>query len=367
MIPSLAHGGAEKVLVNLVNNLNKSRFDVTVLALFDGGVNKQFLNPWIHYKACMPHSFRGNTYFFKLFSPEKLYDIFISKHFNVDIVISYLEGSTARIVSGCSDKNVKLVSWIHSEQFNLKILSKAFRSADEAIQCYTRFNKIICVSESIQEDFSKILHHKENCDVLYNTIETDRILKLSLKPAPELKDDCKIRIIAVGTLKKIKGFERLLRIIKKLTKEKYPVHLYILGKGPQYGLLKKYINDNNLNDSITLLGYDTNPYRIVSKCDLFVCSSFSEGFSTATMEALIVGTAICTVDVPGMKEILGNSEYGLIVKNSEDALYNGIKRLIIDKHLREIYAKKAKKRAKYFSTESTVAAVEKMFIKLGDS
>lgn len=52
MIPNLLHGGAEKVLVNLVNNMNRNEYDITVLTLFDTGVNKQFLKDHIHYKYC---------------------------------------------------------------------------------------------------------------------------------------------------------------------------------------------------------------------------------------------------------------------------------------------------------------------------
>lgn len=364
MIPTLGQGGAEKVLVNLVNNLDKTRFDITVLTLFDGGVNKQFLKPWIKFRACMPYPFRGNTYFLKLFSPERLYRRFIREKY--DIVVSYLEGSTARIVSGCFDEEVKLVSWIHSEQYNMTLLAKAFRSPKEALRCYNRFDQTVCVSSSIQEDFCKILHFKNPCKVLYNTLETSNIIKQSMEKAPELLDDQKMRLIAVGTLKKVKGFERLLKIVKRLTEENYPVHLYVLGKGPQEKMLQQYILDNNLEKSITLLGYKMNPYRIISKCNLFVCSSFSEGFSTATLEAMIVGTAVCTVEVPGMREMLGNSEYGLIVRNSEEALYEGIKKLIDDKTLCEQYAEKARERARHFSTESTVTAVETLFMKLAE-
>ena len=62
---------------------------------------------------------------------------------------------------------------------------------------------------------------------------------------------------------------------------------------------------------------------------MFVCASYAEGFSTATTEALIVGTPVCTVNVSGMKEMLGeNDEFGVIVENNEEALYSGIKKLM---------------------------------------
>ena len=67
MIHDLGVGGAEKVLVNLVNNLDRSKFDISVIALFGGGVNEQFLKPDIHYHAVFSRTFRGNSHIMKLF------------------------------------------------------------------------------------------------------------------------------------------------------------------------------------------------------------------------------------------------------------------------------------------------------------
>ena len=69
--------------------------------------------------------------------------------------------------------------------------------------------------------------------------------------------------------------------------------------------MKRLADELGIADVVTLLGYQTNPYKYVAKCDLFVCASFAEGFSTAATEALIVGTPVCTVEVSGMKEMLG--------------------------------------------------------------
>ena len=94
---------------------------------------------------------------------------------------------------------------------------------------------------------------------------------------------------------------------------------------------------------------------------MYVCSSFSEGFSTAATEALIVGTPVCTVEVSGMKEMLGeNNEWGIVTENDEEALYQGIKGLLDDPQLLAHYKEKAAQRGKTFSTENTVRAVEEM-------
>jgi glycosyltransferase involved in cell wall biosynthesis len=178
-------------------------------------------------------------------------------------------------------------------------------------------------------------------------------------------NDGMIRLVAVGTLKESKGYDRMLRIIQRLQKEAYPVHLYILGIGPQQKKLESYAANNGLTDVVTFLGYQTNPYKYVSKCDLFVCASFAEGFSTAATEALIVTTPVCTVEVSGMKEMLGeNNEWGIVTENDEEALYRGIKKLLDDSELLAQYQEKAAQRGKTFSTANTVRAVEEMLLRL---
>lgn len=240
-------------------------------------------------------------------------------------------------------------------------LAASFRSEQEARACYDRFNQTICVSQYVHDDFCRILDFQKPCLVLYNTVESDKILEKSKEEALKLQDDGKIRLIAVGSLKESKGYDRMLRIIKRLHDEHYPVHLYILGIGPLQGKLEQYIKEAALQDTVALLGYDTNPYKYVAKCDLFICASHAEGFSTAATEALIVGTPVCTVEVSGMKEMLGeNNEWGVVTENSEEALYQGIKNLLDSPAQLAYFKEKAAERGKSFSKQNTVSAVEEM-------
>ena len=363
LIHDLGQGGAEKVLVNLVNNMDCTKFNITVLSLFGGGINEQFLNTNIRYLTAFKRTIRGNSKLMKLFTPKQLHNYFVKDTY--DIEVSYLEGSESRIISGCCSSSTRLVSWVHGEQHTRKAASSAFRSEKEAELCYRRFDQHVFVAETVKEDFLSIFPQKKPCDVLYNTVESDRILSLAKESADEIVNDESLKIVCTGSLKKVKGFERLLRIIKRLTDEKYSIHLYILGKGPLRSQLEQYVDDNRISDRVTFLGYQTNPYKYVSKCDLFVCSSYREGFSTAATEALIVGTPVCTVEVSGMKEMLGaNNEYGVITENNEEALYQGIKQLLENPELLAHYKKQAEIRGKAFSREKTVKAVEDMLLEL---
>lgn len=359
LIHDFGVGGAEKVLVNLVNNMDRTKFDITVMALFGGGVNEQFLKAEIKFQCCFKNSFPANTKILKLFSPKFLHKHFIKE--NYDIEVSYLEGPSARIISGCPDKDTKLVSWIHIQQETKETAAYSFRSYQEAKDCYDRFDQTICVSEYVKNDFQKLFELKNPIDVLYNTNETNRIMELAEEPIDTPISDGEIKLCVVGKLAKNKGCDRVLRIQKRFKEDHLNTHIYFLGVGSEEENMKAYIRENALEDSVTLLGYQTNPYKYVKKFDLFVCASFAEGFSTATTEALVLGVPVVTVEVSGMKEMLGaNNEYGIVTENDENALYEGIRRMITTPGLLAQYAEKANERGKAFSTEKTVKAVEDM-------
>lgn len=358
LIHDLGQGGAEKVLVELVGHMDPARFDVTVLALFGGGVNEPFLSPRVRLLHGHPRAFPGNSRVMKLSSPERLFRRYVKEKY--DVIVSYLEGPSARIVSGCPRDGTKLVSWIHVEQHTMTKAAAAFRSPKEARRCYGRFDRTICVARTVAEDFQGIFSLERPPEVLYNTVDSEKILALAEEPAPELTQDGAVRLAAVGSLKESKGYDRLLRTVERIRGEGQAVHLYILGMGPLEQQIRGFVRDHGLEGAVTLLGYQTNPYRYVAKCDLFVCPSFAEGFSTAATEALIVGTPVLTTRVSGMEEMLGDGEYGVIVDNDEEALYQGLRDMLTAPGKLEHYRQKARERGAFFSTEKTVRAVEEM-------
>jgi glycosyltransferase involved in cell wall biosynthesis len=360
LIHDLGQGGAEKVLVNLVNNLDRSKFDISVISLFGGGVNEQFLKPDVHFRTAFKRSFPGNSRLMKLLTPKQLHRWLIKDHY--DIEGSYLEGPSARIISGCADPDTKLISWIHVEQHTRETADKAFRNHAEALQCYRRFDHTVCVSEFVKQDFLSLYPGIKNVSVLYNTNETDEILEKQHEPVEEgLFQGDEIRLCGVGKLMPIKGFDKLARIHKRLHDEGFPVHTYLLGSGPEKERIQQYVEENGLQKSFTFLGYQTNPYKYVAKCDLFVCTSSAEGFSTAATEALILGVPVVTTPVSGMKEMLGeHNEYGIVTEGTEESLHQAIKELLEDSDKLKHYKEQATRRGKDFSKEKTVKMVEEL-------
>lgn len=362
LIHDLGQGGAEKVLVNLVNNMDRYKFDISVTVLFGGGVNEQFLKPDIHFRAVFPKEVPGNSKLMKLLTPKQLHKMCVKEHY--DIEVSYLEGPSARVISGCRNPDTKLVCWIHSTIRSAKDAAASFRNVAEAQACYEKFHRVVCVSRWTRRAFMDAFPSVKNVDVLYNTVESDKILAQAGEPVfLDIFGEQEISLISVGRFKPVKALDRLIRIHFRMRRDGFPVHTYLLGQGPDLEKLRALVLEYGCSDSesVTFLGYDTNPYKYMRKSDLLVCSSYSEGFSTAATEALIVGTPVCTVEVSGMKELLGeNNEYGIVTENDEEALYRGIRCLLEDPALLAHYREKAKERGKSFSTESTVRAAEEM-------
>ena len=90
LIHDLGPGGAEKVLVNLVNNMDRSKFDITLLSLFAGGVNERFLKSDIRYRTIFSRTFRGNSHIMKLLSPKQLHKLFIKETFSKSLRVQQL-------------------------------------------------------------------------------------------------------------------------------------------------------------------------------------------------------------------------------------------------------------------------------------
>ena len=360
LIPNLEHGGAEKVLVNLVNNLDPQKYDITLQTLFDVGVNKEDLKPHIRYRSLFKWEFRGNNRFFQLFPAKFLWKWLVKEHY--DIAVSYLEGPTSRILSGCDAPHTKRIAWLHIELNTPKLAALGFRNVTEAQKAYLSFDEVIAVSKNVSSCFLKNLGIQRDIRILYNTNETEQILQRSLEPMedPRFPTDGPI-VCSVAKLMPTKGFDRLLVVHKRLLDEGIFHKVCILGIGEDQKMLEREIVRLGVQDSFLLLGFQKNPYKFVSRCDLYVCSSRREGFSTAVTEALILGVPVVSTDCSGAKELLGeDNEHGIVVDNSEDGIYQGMKRMLCDPELLAYYKTYAAKKGNCFSRTATVRAVEEM-------
>ena len=360
LIHDLGPGGAEKVLVNLVNHMDRSRFDITLMSLFDEGVNKQSLSPEIRYLSAFPKAFPGNSRLMKAFSPRFLYKSLIREPY--DILVSYLQGPCTRIIAGCSDPKIKKAAWVHTAFRNSSHASIGFRSLKEAESCYRVMDRVVFVSEGIREAFYHYYPNLPEGSVLYNTILRDEILQQASEPIKEPKPrEGSFTWCSVGKLDEVKGQIHLLSVQKKLLEAGVPAELWIIGEGPLRGQLEENCRSLGIEDTVHLPGFRKNPYPYMKRAECYACSSLTEGFSSTAAEALILGLPICTYPVSGMREMLGsNNEYGIITEADENSLFRAVYSLASDAALRNHYRERAAERGKMFETQRTVRSVEDM-------
>ena len=363
LIPTLENGGAEKVLVNLVNNMDLLKYDITVQTLFDCGVHKKRIRKEIRYKSFMRKPFKGYSRIIGVLPSFLLYRVIVKEQY--DLVISYLEGSTAKIVSGCKYlfPDSKRIAWIHTVMDTSSRLCIGFPCRQMALETYESFKRVIFVSQSSLNAFRNVSGIElPQGKVIYNTNETDKIRCLACEQVEDnVIDNDTFNICIVGKITSNKGVDRLAHVLKRFVEEKVYLHVYVIGTGEQQSEIEDYLKRNKLENYFSFLGYQENPYKYMASCNLVVCASFKEGLSTVVTEALIIGIPVVSTNCSGAYELLGfNSEYGIVTENSEEGIYEAIKKLVTNPQLLKHYQKQAKVRGNFFSIENTISEVESM-------
>lgn len=371
LIESLSGGGAEKVLVTLVNNLDRSKFDITLCCVVNTGKYVSALNSDVHYTYIIPDisSLKGikRWYYSFLYHlvyqwlPLKwVYKLFVPQ--NKDVEVAFVEGFATKLLSYSTNRKSKKVAWVHTDLNDNHWTKLVYKDIREEQTCYQRYNQIVTVSDTAQSAFKRVFEEvRIPIQTLYNPIDSNEILSKGKEKKICIKTS-KIRLVSVGRLVHQKAYDRLLRIVNLLIQQNYPIELWIIGEGEERSKLESYIRENGLGKVVTLWGFQTNPYAYLKHCDLFVCSSVSEGYSTAVTEALILGLPVITTDCSGMGELLDNGKYGIITENSEDALYQGLKNILEHSELLDYYRHQAQDRGKDFSLLNLLSPIEKILL-----
>ena len=215
-----------------------------------------------------------------------------------------------------------------------------------------------------KKSFDKVFDGKYDSVVLYNPINKERILSLSEEKTcfPKSFLDKKI-ICSTGRLSYEKGYERLVRIHKRLLEKGIEHALVIVGDGDLKEKIKDIISEESVEDTVLLTGYDSNPYKYMAKSDFFVCSSFTEGLPIVCQEALSLGIPVVS-SFPSVGELFGNETCGILSKVDDDSLMAAIEKMLTDEEFYKKCKAGADKRAEYFDPKNSIKEIEKMFDEL---
>lgn len=355
-------GGTEKALLTMLNEMDSSKYDITLLMLEEFG---GFLNEIPSYvKVKYVDGFKETKPFTK--EPPQLLakELIKSKKYfkcintllaygiskitnNISYYYKYVlrnikkldeEYDLAVAYAGPMDlityfvlnkiKAKKKAQWIHFDVtkigFNKKFAEKN----------YKRFDKVFVVSEEGKNKLISLIPSlKDKAEVFFNVISCKLIEDMSKKEKSFDDNFDGKRILTVGRLSNEKGQDLTIPVLARLKDEGYKVKWYCIGDGPEKSNYIKNIKDFNIINDYILLGSKLNPYPFMKDCDLYMQPSKHEGYCITLGEARCFYNPIVTTNFTGANEQINNETTGLVCDISEDGIYNSIKRLLDDEEL----------------------------------
>lgn len=357
MVINMNIGGTEKALLNMISEIPRDKYEVTILMLekYGGFLNEvpswvdvKYLDNYSEIKPILnnPPKYtvkefikKGNIlrgvniglsyYSSKLLKDKGVFFKYILKNHSkipseYDLAVAYagpMDFISYYVLNKIKAK--KKVQWIHFDVekigFNLEFAKKY----------YIQFNKVFIVSQQGKEKLiNKLPELKNNIDVFYNIVPTKLIKELA-EIGEGFNDDFEgKRILTVGRLSKEKGQDLSILALKKLVNDGYNVRLYLVGDGNDRERLNTLIKENNLEYYCVLLGSKKNPYRYMRECDIYLQSSRHEGYCITLAEVKCFNVPIITTNFTGASEQMEKYYKGSIVGISSEQIFEGIKKII---------------------------------------
>lgn len=365
VIDSITCGGAEKGLISLLNNIEYSNYDVdllyfcheneyylneipnqvhiiepdlvTQLALSSGGYVLSHVWNFHYLSLIIKRILFGimgkidrDSYFRRRAKDWKILRRYIPElEKKYDAAIAYLENYPVYFTL---DK-VKAKKYIVWQRTDYK---KTGCKAEWDLPYFQRADTICVLSEEMKNNFlSEFPGIKEKVVIFPNIVDIKNILEKSKESISSDDAYSGFRIVSVGTLRHVKGYDVSMRACKRLLEKGYDFRWYIIGSGEELKQMQKEIMHLGIEERFILLGNKRNPYAFVAQSDIFVQCSYREGFSTTVFEAKCLQKPIVITDAPGMKNQIEHGVNGIIVPTgNSNEVANAVEKLMNSKDLR---------------------------------
>ena len=112
--------------------------------------------------------------------------------------------------------------------------------------------------------------------------------------------------------------------------------------------------------SIRFIGGRSNSYKYMAIADWFISSSIYEGYSLVSQEAAVLDVPLMLTDCSGVRELLGDSEYGIVMPINVVGIYKAMKRVLDNPELREYYKNKIMERKSIITYQERIREIEKL-------
>lgn len=372
VLDQFLYGGIERVLINYVNGIDKTKYSIDIIILSD--IEDMIKNipeecnviikklPRNHCPlsraSTMVRRTGGailyyGTYLLKkvFLEPINFVRFFKERKNKYDVVIAFSGHMNDIYATSRFLRGKKKLVWAHGMIYQYLLISPAFE------KMYRDFDEIVCINELEQKDIfdcKPYLNYK--IKNLYNPVPSMDI-SFNKNELKEIKNKYGDYILSIARMAPPKDFITLIDAYELFIKKiKKPINLVLVGDGPDRSKIEQYIKNKKLEKNIFLLGSrdDVDKFYKGAKC--FVLSSKSEGLPTTIIEAMSFGLPIVSTDAPyGPRDILKGNEYGLIVPVEDSLeLANKLYELFSDTELYDFYSEQSKKRFKDFSVEEII-------------
>ena len=386
---SLRMGGLERVLIEVLQTIDKKKYNITLVIDDDcgeGNIFEKDIPKEIPYYFLKSEELIEKTEYYK----EKRKNLFCKLMYNLymnletfimcknmknllnkldkaDLLIDFDAGAS-KYINKLRNINKKVV-WIHNSIPKLKKKKSKIERFGKRLENY---DKVVAICDEMKEELGDIYPKIKNKIVrIYNPFDFERVLKLSnddselnFTQKEELKKDYCLAISRLDTVQK--DYLTLIKAFKILKDKKIYKKLYIIGDGPSKEEIQSMIEKYDLKEQIKLIGRFKNPYVWLKYCDFFVHSSKYEGFGLVLVEAAILNKLVISSNCPvGPTEILEKGRSGILfdVGNAE-MLAEKLEKILSDKEVRKKYIENMDKRKYNFSKEKVIKEYEKLIDEL---
>lgn len=357
VINSLATGGAERSILNMVPIHIKNGIEMDILLLngketyFHKELKKEGVNI---YSLGINNNIYNPFLIFKILKYLKSYDII-----HVHLFPASYWAALAKIFVNSNAKFVFTEHATHNRRRNIKI----FKYIDRFI--YKRYDKIISISNATDKNLKDYLNINLNTTVIYNGIDLKSITKEAEIETEIINIDInnyKV-LLQVSSFRDAKDQDTLIRSLQHLPKN-YCVML--VGEGERKKTCEKLANDIDVANRVFFFGNQKNVGQFIKIADILVMSSHWEGFGRAAVEGMALKKPVVASSVPGLSDVVGDA--GLLFnKGDEKELAAIVLQLINDKKYYDTIASRCLKRSKSFNISNMIKGYEEVYHNLLNS
>ena len=311
-------GGATSKIIQLLNKIDKKRFQIIYIYLKKNAPLK--LNQNI--KIIKLKNQRTLSSFFEIknilsiYNQKKFKKKFFISNQNYSNVLSYFLLKNFKNYKSILIERNHLDELYFYDSFN-DFLKKFFIKLLMKLT-YRHAHKLIGNTKKLSRDLSEFVYKKVL--TIYSPTNFKQLIKLSkvYNPKNIKRDKSKIRLLSVSRFTKRKDLITLLKAFNIINSKYKNIELILIGYGPELNKIKEYISNHNLKKKIFLISYKDNPYPYFLISDLYIMSSLYEGCPNSIIEATALKLPVISSNCnSGPSEILLNGKGGFIFKKKD--------------------------------------------------